>query len=79
LNSRKENDYSSKINQLAIQDLSLWEKPELHPMLIEHCYQRKVPEINDFDTQADSDTDLTYEGYYPGCHLIVFVHGFQGS
>lgn len=79
LKNRKENGYDNKINHLTIQDQNLWGKSELHPMLIEHCYQRKGSYSADFDTDVDSDPDCPYEGYYPGCHLIVFAHGFQGS
>ncbi|CAI2387750.1 unnamed protein product [Moneuplotes crassus] len=79
LQDRLESGYKERINNLAVQDQLLWGKPELHPMLIEHCYQRNDPFPSDFETEADSERDCPYEGYYTGCHLIVFAHGFQGS
>ena len=27
----------------------------------------------------DTDAEELYTGYYTGCHMVVFVHGFQGS
>lgn len=76
---RMENGYFQKIDQLVIQDLNLWSKPNLHPMLIEHCYQRKDYYPVEFDSHNENDPNCLYEGYYPGCHMIVFAHGFQGS
>jgi hypothetical protein len=55
LTDRLENGYKEKINQLSIQDMNLWGKPELHPMLIEHCYQRQGYYPNDYETESNSD------------------------
>lgn len=76
---RDDNGYEDKIEQLMIQDEKLWSKPDLHPMLIEHCYQKKNYSAIDIDDNSTIDSDCQYEGYYKGCHMIVFVHGFQGS
>ena len=76
---RDENGYLDKIDQLVVQDQNLWSKPELHPMLIEHCYQKKNYIPIDIENDTTIDSDCPYEGYYKGCHMIVFVHGFQGS
>ena len=77
---RVDNGYQSKIDQLIIQDLNLWSKLSLHPMLIEHWYQRQGCYSIDIEsTMDDTDAEELYTGYYTGCHMVVFVHGFQGS
>jgi hypothetical protein len=76
---RMENGYQSKIGQLTIQDLNLWSKPELHPMLIEHWYQKKGKYSTDNENSIETESEWGYEGYYPGWHMVIFVHGFQGS
>lgn len=77
---RTRQEASKRLQEMTIDDLGSFPKPEHQPIIIEEFIPRSDLDKNE---ENINDADVTNSEYdimsYRGIHLLVLVHGFQGN
>ena len=66
--------YYNSIEQLPVEDVNIFPKAGLHPIIFEEVYSLKNKRVEKGFADADQ-----VKASRDGIHLIVLVHGFQGN